>query len=84
MAAIGREGGHSRGARAREAAGISGSSVSANTDIAQGTSTQPFVRQANEERSAFEPNRNAQPSSNDRNSLGSRSEQRGDRDDDRL
>ena len=82
MAAIGREGGHSRGARAREAAGIGGS-ASANTDIAQGTSTQPFVRQANEERSAFEPNRNAQQSTNDRG-LGSRNEQRSDRDDDRL
>lgn len=49
MAAIGREGGHSRGARARAAAGSSG-----NTDIAQGTGSQPFVRQANEERSGFE------------------------------
>lgn len=52
MAAIGREGGHSRGARARAAAG------SGNTDVAQGTGSQPFVRQANEERSGFEsPNR---------------------------
>jgi general stress protein YciG len=49
MAAIGREGGHSRGARARAAAGSSG-----NTDVAQGTGSQPFVRQANEERSGFE------------------------------
>jgi general stress protein YciG len=50
MAAIGREGGHSRGARARAAAGSS----SGNTDVAQGTGSQPFVRQANEERSGFE------------------------------
>ena len=84
MAAIGREGGHSRGARAREAAGIGGSTVSANTDIAQGTSSQPFVRQANEERSAFEPNRNLQSSSNDRGLNAPRNEQRSDRDDDRL
>jgi general stress protein YciG len=43
MAAIGREGGHSRGARARAAAG---------NDVAQDTGSQPFVRQANEERSS--------------------------------
>ena len=48
MAAIGREGGHSRGARARAAATGSGN------DVAQGTGSQPFVRQANEERSGFE------------------------------
>ena len=49
MAAIGREGGHSRGARARATAGGNG-----NTDVAQDTGSQPFVRQANEERSGFE------------------------------
>lgn len=48
MAAIGREGGHSRGARARAAATGNG------IDVAQGTGPQPFVRQANEERSGFE------------------------------
>ena len=42
MAAIGREGGHSRGARARAAAGTS----SGNTDIAQSAGSQPFVREA--------------------------------------
>jgi len=52
MAAIGREGGHSRGARARAAAGGTG------VDIAQSTSSQPFVRQANEERSGFESTSN--------------------------
>lgn len=51
MATIGREGGHSRGARAR-AASVSGSPGS--TDVSQGTGAQPFVRQANEERSGFE------------------------------
>lgn len=51
MAAIGREGGHSRGARARATAGGNG-----NTDVAQDTGSQPFVRQANEERSGFESN----------------------------
>ena len=55
MAAIGREGGHSRGARARAATGSNGGN--GNTDVAQGTGSQPFVRQANEERSAFEGNR---------------------------
>lgn len=48
MAAIGREGGHSRGQRARAAA------TGGATDVAQGTGSQPFVRQANEERSGFE------------------------------
>lgn len=47
MAAIGREGGHSRGARARAASGTSG-----RTDIAQGSGSQPFVRSATEERSS--------------------------------
>jgi general stress protein YciG len=57
MAAIGREGGHSRGARARAAAASGEPGVSAgarNTDLAQGSGSQPFVRQANEERSGFE------------------------------
>ena len=62
MAAIGREGGHSRGARARAQ---TGTSVSGNGgDIAQGTGSQPFVREANEERSSFE-------SSGTRNNFGS-------------
>lgn len=73
MAAIGREGGHSRGARARAAAagaaaigavaGVAGAAYAASRhhhhsdetgDLAQGTGSQPFVRQANEERSGFE------------------------------
>ena len=59
MAAIGREGGHSRGARARAAATGSNVGVSSG-DIAQGSGNQPFVRQANEDRGQFEatPNRN--------------------------
>ena len=52
MAAIGREGGHSRGARARAAAANPNDVSSGNNDFAQ--SSQPFVRQANEERSGFE------------------------------
>jgi len=59
MAAIGREGGHSRGARARAAATGGNMGNSGNTDVAQGTGSQPFVRQANEERSGFEPGRNS-------------------------
>jgi general stress protein YciG len=43
MAAIGREGGHSRGARARAAAAGGNSS---NTDVAQNSGSQPFVREA--------------------------------------
>ena len=50
MAAIGREGGHSRGQRARAASATTGG----GNDVAQGTGSQPFVRQANEERSGFE------------------------------
>lgn len=53
MAAIGREGGHSRGARARAA---SANNNGGGTDVAQNTGGQPFVRQANEERSGFERN----------------------------
>jgi general stress protein YciG len=51
MATIGREGGHSRGARARAAAG---NGSSGGSDVLQNTGSQPFVRQANEERSGFE------------------------------
>lgn len=52
MAAIGREGGHSRGARARAAAGIS----SGNTDVAQGVGSQPFVREASDSNSPVSNN----------------------------
>jgi len=66
MAAIGREGGHSRGARARAAA--TGQNIQSPTgssgDFAQSTGSQPFVRQANEERSTFEPSANRQPERN--------------------
>ena len=82
MAAIGREGGHSRGARARAAAGgaaavigaaagaIAGAAVAnrdrhlhdTGTDVSQGSGSQPFVRQANEERSGFESNRSSSTS----------------------
>ncbi len=74
MAQIGREGGHSRGARARAAAGTAaGIGVAAgatlahrerdqnDTDYSQGS--QPFVRQANEERSGFESPVNRNPAS---------------------
>lgn len=55
MAAIGREGGHSRGARARAAAGSRPSG--SQTDVAQDSGSQPFVRQANESRGSFEQSR---------------------------
>ena len=76
MAAIGREGGHSRGARARAAstvgtvaavaagaAAVAGAAVAVNrhmhnndtrTDVSQNIGTQPYVRQANEERSGYD------------------------------
>jgi general stress protein YciG len=87
MAAIGREGGHSRGARARAAATGTAAAIGAaagvaigagaayaathrnhtndtGTDVSQGTGSQPFVRQANEERSGFEStNRNSNTNS---------------------
>lgn len=66
MAAIGREGGHSRGARARAAAANPGNG--GNNDFAQGTGPQPFVRQANEERSGFETSGGRNASLQDRNS----------------
>lgn len=74
MAAIGREGGHSRGARARAAAG---SNTGNNTDIAQGSGSQPFVRQANEERGGFESSGNNRSNNNSVSSSNSRDE-RGD------
>ena len=56
MATIGREGGHSRGARARAASAnpTAPVSTSGNVDIEQTSGSQPFVRQANEERTNFE------------------------------
>jgi general stress protein YciG len=65
MSAIGREGGHSRGARARAAATTSGNG-NGNNDIIRGNE-QTFERQVNTERSAFESStRNER---NDRNDL---------------
>ena len=85
MAAIGREGGHSRGARARAAAaGAAGAAVGAaaavagvayaasrhhtqdSGDVSQGTGSQPFVRQANEERGGYESNRGSNFGSQER------------------
>lgn len=52
MAAIGREGGHSRGARARAAAGT----TSGNTDVVQAAGSQPFVREASDSNSPVSNN----------------------------
>jgi general stress protein YciG len=54
MSAIGREGGHSRGARARATSSDSGSG---RTDVAR-NNEQVFERQVNSERSGFEPRNN--------------------------
>lgn len=102
MAAIGREGGHSRGARARAAAAGTGAAIGAAAgviagaagavayaasrnhsndagDLAQGTGSQPFVRQANEERSGFEsPNRNTGFGSQERRPNNDRDRDRND------
>src|ERR1700754_4983014 len=71
MATIGREGGHSRGARARAAAaGTTGSSFgpgrSGASDLSQGTGSQPFVREANDDRAFESPNRNSSFGSQER------------------
>lgn len=71
MAAIGREGGHSRGARARAASTNSG----VGSDIAQ-SGSQPYVREANDDRS-FESssgNRSDWQSNNTGTSSSSREE----------
>jgi uncharacterized protein len=98
MAAIGREGGHSRGARARAAAGtaaavgaaagaaIAGAAAyvsrerhsNENATDTPSSGSQPFVRQANEERSGFESTSNRSSGS----SFGSQDDRR-DRDNDR-
>jgi general stress protein YciG len=52
MSTIGREGGHSRGARARAAAGSGGASGNTGGDASRSES---FERQVTSERSAFEP-----------------------------
>ena len=61
MSAIGREGGHSRGARPRAA--NQGGSI--GSDVAS-TDEQVFERQINTERSGFEPRSNDRPRSNER------------------
>ena len=105
MAAIGREGGHSRGARARAAstagtvaavaagaAAVAGAAVAANrhlhkddtrTDVSQNIGTQPYVRQANEERSGLDSasgrgaSANSGFGSSERPSTGNRSDESG-------
>jgi general stress protein YciG len=72
MAAIGREGGHSRGARARATQSSGG-----GNDFTTGS--QPFVRQANEERSGFEVSSGGNRSDRQSSSSSSSSrEERGD------
>jgi hypothetical protein len=71
MAAIGREGGHSRGARARASSGMPQQS---GNDFAQSSGSQPFVREANEDRGNFESTNRSGFSSQDRgNSRNERS-----------
>jgi general stress protein YciG len=59
MAAIGREGGHSRGARAH-ATSANPAPQPVNNDVPRITGSQPFIREANEARTGLEPaNRSA-------------------------
>jgi general stress protein YciG len=79
MAAIGREGGHSRGARARAASGNGGN------DVAQGSGSQPFVREANDDRSgSFESGRNSGSSFGSQERSGNSSRNEGSSDDSSL
>lgn len=57
MSTIGREGGHSRGARARAAAGgtNAGNSADSGSNATDASRTESFERQVTSERSAFEP-----------------------------
>lgn len=55
MSAIGREGGHSRGARARASANPS---TSTGSDVARNAGEQVFERQVSSERSGFESRNN--------------------------
>lgn len=66
MSAIGREGGHSRGARARASinGGAPGSNDISGDEASSNSGSQPFVSQANEERGAFDQGRNQQPAAN--------------------
>jgi len=58
MSAIGREGGHSRGARARAAAITPAAGGNGGSDIARNSGEQSFERQVNSERSGFERDSN--------------------------
>lgn len=70
MSAIGREGGHSRGARARSNNGNP-------SDLASGNGDQPFVQQANEERSGFDTSNNTRGDRNVASPNRDRGESRG-------
>lgn len=81
MSAIGREGGHSRGARARAA-----QTGSTTSDTTRGAGNQSFERQVTSERGAFEQGggnrggaRTSAYSASDRGSSSSRNERSGDR-----
>jgi len=69
MSAIGREGGHSRGARARATTQGSGSNA---TESSRSASNQSFDRQVTTERSGFEPG--TRPSGNPQRSAYSASD----------
>jgi uncharacterized protein len=81
MSAIGREGGHSRGARARTSQGPD----TGTTESTRGASNQSFDRPVTSERTGFETgNRNASPQrsafgASDRSSSGSRNDRNSDR-----
>lgn len=69
MSAIGREGGHSRGARARAAA--SGANAGSGSSATDASRTESFERQVTSERSAFEPSGRGIERASDRGSYSS-------------
>jgi uncharacterized protein len=77
MSAIGREGGHSRGARARASQTPSRGTTS---DFTSEAGDQAFERQVTTEKSAFEPSSNNRPGSSgqQRSGFGSRSDRQSD------
>lgn len=81
MSAIGREGGHSRGARARATNPGSTTSTGTTSDTTRSAGPQSFERQVTSERSGFEPgsNRSREPqrsayAASDRGNTGSRND----------
>lgn len=71
MSAIGREGGHSRGARARAAASGANAGTTGSSSASDAARTESFERQVTSERGAFEPSGRGIERASDRGSYSS-------------